>query len=52
VWQCRYSGVEVPDALWTHVEFGKGRKYSDNQAEHLVGEPGVLAALWRSWRRR
>jgi multimeric flavodoxin WrbA len=42
VWQCRYSGIEVPDALWTYVEFGQGKKYSDNQAEHMVGEPDVL----------
>jgi hypothetical protein len=45
VWQCRYSGVEVPDVLWTHVTFGQGRKYSDNQAEHLAGEAGALAAF-------
>jgi len=45
VWQCRYSGVEVPDALWTHVAFGQGRKYSDNQAEHLAGEADALAAF-------
>ena len=35
VWQCRYSGIEVPDPLWRFTEFGNGRKYSDNQAEHL-----------------
>ena len=35
VWQCRYSGIEVPDALWRHVTFGRGKKYSENQAEHL-----------------
>lgn len=35
VWQCRYSGIEVPDALWHYTEFGRGEKYSDNQAEHL-----------------
>jgi hypothetical protein len=42
VFQCRYSGVEVPDRLWHYVEFGRGRKYSDDQAEHLAGEPGPL----------
>jgi hypothetical protein len=42
VWQCRYSGIEVPDTLWRFVEFGRGRKYSDNQAEHLAELPGVL----------
>lgn len=45
VWQCRYSGIEVPDALWRHVEFGRGRKYSDNQAERLGDERDVLAAF-------
>jgi multimeric flavodoxin WrbA len=40
VWQCRYGGIEVPDALWRYEEFGRGRKYSDNQAEHLE-EQGV-----------
>src|SRR5207244_2702290 len=43
VWQCRYSGIEVPDQLWHYVEFGRGKKYSDNQAEHLAAEAGVLA---------
>jgi hypothetical protein len=45
VWQCRYSGIEVPDELWTYVEFGHGKKYSDNQAEHMVQEPEVFAAF-------
>ncbi len=36
VWQCRYGGVEVPDNLWAHATSGKGKKYSDNQAEDLV----------------
>jgi multimeric flavodoxin WrbA len=42
VWQCRYSGIEVPDQLWKYVEFGRGKKYSDNQAEHMMEEPEVL----------
>ena len=37
-----YSGIEVPDALWRYVEFGRGATYSDNQAEHLADQPGVL----------
>jgi hypothetical protein len=45
VWQCRYGGVEVPDELWRYVEFGTGRKYSDNQAEHMLGQPEVFQAL-------
>jgi multimeric flavodoxin WrbA len=35
VWQCRYSGVEVPDALWHYTEFGNHKPYSDNQAEDI-----------------
>ena len=42
VWQCRYSGIEVPDALWRYVEFGRGKPYSENQAEHLPDQPAVL----------
>src|SRR5215207_7197302 len=38
VWQCRYSGIEVPDALWRYVEFGRDKKYSENQAEHMVDD--------------
>jgi multimeric flavodoxin WrbA len=48
VWQCRYGGVEVPDALWRYVEFGEGRKYSDNQAEDMVREAPVMAEF-ASW---
>jgi hypothetical protein len=36
VWQCRYSGIEVPDALWAHCTTGKDKPYADNQAEHMV----------------
>jgi hypothetical protein len=43
IWQCRYSGIEVPDELWRYAEFGKGKKYSDNQAEHLLFEARVLS---------
>jgi hypothetical protein len=42
VWQCRYGGVEVPDHLWRYVEFGQGKKYSDNQAEHMATETNVF----------
>jgi len=43
VWQCRYGGVEAPDSLWRYVEFGEGKKYSDNQAEDMARDVGVLA---------
>lgn len=42
VWQCRYGGIEVPDQLWTYTEFGKNKKYSENQAEHMAGEGHVF----------
>ncbi len=38
VWQCRYGGVEVPDHLWRYKSNGVGKKYSENQAEDLVGD--------------
>ncbi len=38
VWQCRYSGIEVPTDLWTYTLLGKGKKYSDNQAEDMASE--------------
>ena len=36
MWQCRFSGIEVPDDLWTWQGFGMDRKYSDNQAEDMA----------------
>lgn len=42
VWQCRYSGIEVPDHLWKYLEFGAGKPYADNQAEHLISDSQVL----------
>lgn len=42
VWQCRYGGVEVPDELWRYVEFGQGKKYSDNQAEDMATKTDVF----------
>jgi len=38
VWQCRFSGIEVPEPLWRYEDFGKGRKYSENQAEQIPTE--------------
>jgi len=45
VWQCRFSGVEVPEHLWQYRDFGKGRKYSENQAEKIPHESAFLAAF-------
>ena len=25
IWQCRYSGIEVPDSLWSYAEIGVGK---------------------------
>ena len=36
VWQCRYSGVEVPDHLWKFQLFGENKTYGDNQSEDMV----------------
>lgn len=44
-WQCRYGGIEVPDHLWTYCEFGRNKKYSDNQAEHMVNERKVMSGF-------
>jgi len=45
VWQCRYSGVEVPDGLWRHEVIGHGRAYADDQREQLLEDAGPLAAF-------
>ncbi len=41
VWQCRFSGIEVPDRLWRYEQFGEGKPYSDNQAEDMAKAPGL-----------
>jgi multimeric flavodoxin WrbA len=45
VWQCRYSGIEVPDALWRHADMGVRQPYSDDQARDMEREPQALAAF-------
>jgi hypothetical protein len=45
VWQCRYSGIEVPDPLWRHATTGVGRPYADDQAADLASEPQALAVF-------
>ncbi len=45
VWQCRYSGIEVPDALWKYIAFGWNKKYSEAQAEHLANELKMLVSF-------
>ncbi len=45
VWQCRFSGIEVPDQLWTHGLTGAGLPYSDNQAEDMIRENEIISAF-------
>ncbi|MFC7524234.1 NAD(P)H-dependent oxidoreductase [Parapedobacter sp. GCM10030251] len=45
VWQCRYGGVEVPDQLWKYGTTGQGKKYSDNQAEHMIHESEFMTSF-------
>ena len=46
VWQCRYSGIEVPDHLWCYQELGHGKPYSDNQAEDIEEQTFARFDRW------
>jgi hypothetical protein len=39
------GGIEVPRHQWRYTGFGKDKKYSDNQAEHLAAEPEVFRSF-------
>ena len=45
VWQCRYSGIEVPDALWRYARNGLDRAYADDQADDMAGEEAAMATF-------
>jgi hypothetical protein len=45
VWQCRFSGVEVPDPLWSASRTGLGQPYNRNQAEDMVREDEIMTAF-------
>jgi hypothetical protein len=45
VWQCRFSGIEVPDHLWKHASIGLNRPYADDQADDMMGEAEALACF-------
>lgn len=47
VWQCRFSGIEVPDDLWAYCTTGKGKPYADDQAEDMVHDDPFMAAFDR-----
>ena len=42
VWQCRYSGIEVPDELWRYVEFGPASTTATTRPSTSRSEPDVL----------
>ena len=43
VWQCRYSGIEVPEELWSCATIGDGELYANDQAENLSKNRQALA---------
>jgi multimeric flavodoxin WrbA len=45
VMQCRWSGIEVPESLWTLSYSGVGKHYSQDQAEHMVHERDFMGAF-------
>jgi multimeric flavodoxin WrbA len=45
VWQCRYSDIEVPEALWACTTFGAGKPYADDQVEDMVREQEGMNAF-------
>ena len=45
VWQCRFSGIEVPDQLWAAAPTGLGQPYSRNQAEDMIREEEIVRAF-------
>lgn len=45
VWQSRYSGIEVPDELWTYAPTGVGIPYSENQADDMIEEHAFMRAF-------
>jgi hypothetical protein len=47
VWQCRYSDIEVPDALWRCTTFGAGKPFADDQADDMMQEDKALASFDR-----
>ncbi|MFJ7441475.1 NAD(P)H-dependent oxidoreductase [Methylorubrum thiocyanatum] len=45
VWQCRYSGIEVPDELWRHASVGIGQPYADDQSDDMASEEAAMACF-------
>jgi hypothetical protein len=45
VWQARFSGIEVPDPLWSHARTGVGLPYGSNQAEDMIREDEIMTVF-------
>jgi hypothetical protein len=65
VWQCRYSGDEVPDALWSYAEIGSENctrtrkrtalKTSRQRWRHLTSGRAISRGMWKArewWKAR
>jgi multimeric flavodoxin WrbA len=46
VWQCRYSGIEVPEQLWDYMTMGKDKKNSDNQIKDIPNDAYAQFDRW------
>ena len=51
VLQCRYSGIEVPEELWTVAHTGIGAPYASDQSEQMVRDDAFMGAF-DAWTRR
>ena len=49
VWQCRYGGIEVPEALWEYADSGVEKTYSENQSEDVVQHEKEYMQKFESW---
>ena len=51
VLQCRYSGIEVPEELWTAAHTGVGLPYGSDQSEQMVRD-GDFMGTFEAWVQR
>ena len=49
IWQCRYGGIEVPEALWQYADSGVDKKYSENQSEDVVQHEKEYMQKFEGW---
>jgi hypothetical protein len=57
VWQCRYSGIDVPDLLWSYADIGVGKLYADKRtalktsqqpSRHLTSGRVASHNMWKA----